>query len=58
MDAKLHEDHPGVNARDCVHSIPVDCGGRSGVTMSGYACGITGGHCKGLSCKLVERLDK
>lgn len=37
------EGHPGHTAEDCFARISVTS--RSALSMSGYACGWTGGHC-------------
>ena len=38
-----HSNHPGHSARSCDLSITVD--NRSNMSMNGYACSFTGGHC-------------
>jgi hypothetical protein len=50
-----YPDHPGFDARDCGERIKVDAGYPRSTTMSGYACAITGGHCKGNACTIKGR---
>lgn len=37
-----HSNHPGHSARSCDLSIVVN---NRNMSMNGYACGFTGGHC-------------
>lgn len=49
---EAHFHHPGASLIGCEHQIPVTA--QSARTMSGFACGETGGHCTPWDCPLTE----
>lgn len=47
-----YDNHPGIEMLGCPHQITITA--RSGRSMNGYACSLSGGHCVKSACPLEK----